>query len=185
MKNKEQMIQTAEELGFKYEKEYRGCAQCTILAVLTTLGIDNPYIFKAATGLASGGGKMCDGVCGGYAGGIMAMSLIFGRSLDKVLDDNENKNTSFLMTTQLREEFIKSYGTVICGEIHQKLFGHRFNMYNELDKKKFDDEGAHVDKCTSVVASASREAVRLLLDEAERRGMTLDDIKDIGSIKTL
>jgi len=182
MENSNQLVQKAKELGFNYEKEYKGCAQCTILAVLETLGIDNPYIFKAASGLASGGGKMCEGVCGGYAGGIMAMSLIFGRSQDRILDDTVNKNTSFIMASQLRKGFIKEYGTVICGDIHRKLFGRNFDMYDQLEYQQFEDAGAHREKCTSVVALSSSETVRILLEEADRRGMSLDDIRNIGSV---
>ena len=182
MENRNELIQKAGELGFHYEKTYKGCAQCTIMAVFDTLGIDNPSVFKAASGLASGGGKMCDGVCGGYAGGIMAMSLIFGRSRDSITDDDVNKVTSFSMAAALREAFLEEYGTVICGTIHQKLFGRNFDMWSEAEFQEFEDAGAHEDKCTSVVGFASRETVKLLLDEADKRGMTLDDIRKIGSV---
>ena len=46
----------AYELGFAYEKEYRGCVQCTIAAVQDTLGVRNDFIFKSASGLSAGGG---------------------------------------------------------------------------------------------------------------------------------
>ena len=67
MKN-ERLIKAAFNRGFEYEKNYRGCAQCTVAAIQDTLGIRNDFVFKAAGGFAAGGGMLCDGICGGYTG---------------------------------------------------------------------------------------------------------------------
>jgi hypothetical protein len=37
------------QLGFDYEKTYRGCFQCTIAAIQDTLDIREDKVFKAAT----------------------------------------------------------------------------------------------------------------------------------------
>ena len=53
---KSELMQKAFQLGFDYEKTYRGCAQCTIAAIQDTLGFREDNVFKSATGLAAGGG---------------------------------------------------------------------------------------------------------------------------------
>jgi len=49
-----ELMEKAFQLGFDYEKTYRGCAQCTIAAIQDTLDIREDNVFKAATGLAEG-----------------------------------------------------------------------------------------------------------------------------------
>ena len=176
--NKEQLIKDAYEKGFEAEKAYGGCGQCTMIGVFDALGIDNSILVKAGTGLAGGGGRMCDGVCGGFAGGSMAMASIFGRRRCAMANDEEDKTAAYDMTVKLRQDFIQEYGTVICGDIHKKLFGRGYNMWNPVEKEQFDLDGAHVEKCTGVVGRAAAAAVRIILEEAEKRGMSLEDIRN-------
>jgi len=68
-KTKQELLDKAYELGFEYEKAYRSCSQCAIAAIQDTLDIRGDSVFKAATGLAGGGGLTGIGVCGGYVGG--------------------------------------------------------------------------------------------------------------------
>jgi C_GCAxxG_C_C family probable redox protein len=180
--NKEQMIKKAEELGFSYEKDYKGCAQCTIKAVSDALGIKNPLLIKAASGLAGGGGKMCDGDCGGYSGGIMVMSSIFGRREDMMDKDDPEKNVSNSMAQKLREAFMSRYGSVICGEIHSRIFGRTYDMNDEEDLQEFEKDGAHTDKCTSVVGTAAGAVMKLILDEADRREISIEQLREAGSL---
>jgi hypothetical protein len=175
--NKEELIQRAYDLGFKAEKDFGGCGQCTMIGVFDALGIDNPGLVKAGSGLASGMGKMCDGVCGGYAGGSMAMASIFGRRREFMDNDADEKTTSYEMTCSLRESFLKNYSTVICKDIHQRLFNRTYDMYSPDERQKFLDDGAHIDKCTGVVGRSAAETVRIILEEADKRGMTLEDIR--------
>ena len=76
MENREELLKKAYELGFKYEKTYRGCSQCVVAAIQDTLGIPDDAIFKAATGFAGGCGLTGIGICGGFAGGVMVLSQL-------------------------------------------------------------------------------------------------------------
>jgi C_GCAxxG_C_C family probable redox protein len=171
----EELVERAFDLGFEYEKKYRGCSQCTIAAVQDTLGIRNDYVFKAGSGLATGGGLLRVGLCGGYSGGVMVMSSFFGRSREKIDDDREEKYCSFHMAAALHDLFISSYESVICREIHEKIFGRSFDLWDEEERQAFEDAGAHRDKCTTVVANASKWATKLILEEIEKRGLQLTD----------
>ncbi len=178
IENKKELMQKAYKLGFEAEKEYGGCGQCVMIGIFDALGIDNPILIKAGTGLAGGGGRMCDGVCGGYAGGSMAMASIFGRRRSAMDGDLEDKTAAYEMTLKLRQSFIQKYGTVICGDIHKNLFGRNYNMWSQVEMDQFNADGAHTDKCTGVVGAAAAEAVRIILEEAEKRGMSLEDIRE-------
>lgn len=170
---KNNYIKKAFELGFLYEKKYRGCAQCTIAAIQDSLGIKNGYIFKAASTLGGGIGKLTDGVCGGYSGGAIMISASFGRRRNKFGDDDENKFCSNQLTIKLHQKFIDTYGSIICREIHRKIFGRTFNLWDEKEKREFERLGAHQDKCTNVVANAAVWTTELILKELERRNKTL------------
>ena len=78
-KAKQELLDKAYELGFEYEKVYRGCSQCVIAAIQDTLDIRDDSVFKAGTGLAGGGGLTGIGVCGGYVGAVMVLSQLVGR----------------------------------------------------------------------------------------------------------
>ncbi len=177
MNIKEELIQKAYELGFQYEKKYRGCAQCTIAAVFDALGIKNDEVFKAASGFSAGGGMMCDGICGGYSGGIMVMSLIFGRRRDFFDGDKDDKYCSFAMAQLLHDKFISKYNTVICENIHKDIFGKIFNLLDTEGKEDFEKCGAHSTKCNGVVAEASSWIAEILLNEIDKRNLGYDYLK--------
>jgi C_GCAxxG_C_C family probable redox protein len=174
--DREASIEKARTLGFEYERDYRGCAQCTIAAVQDTLGVKNDAVFKAASGLAGGGGLLCVGFCGGYTGGVMTMSSLFGRRRDKFDADREERYASFHMAKALHERFVEKYGSVICREIHDEIFGRRFDLWAPEGRKAFEDAGAHGDKCTGVVADASAWVCEIILDELEKRNIGPGDL---------
>lgn len=173
------MIKRAYEFGFDYEKRYRGCAQSTVAAVQDTIGIRNDYVFKASGGFAAGCGMLRDGPCGGYSGGIMTMSTLFARRRIKFDNDREENYCSYRMAIKLHDRFMEEYGSTICRDIHMRIFRTSYDLWNPEEKQLFEEAGAHEDKCTGVVASATAWAVEILLDEIEKRGLTLDDFKHL------
>ena len=118
---KESYIKKAYDLGFKYEKDYHGCAQSTIAAVQDSLGIRNDFVFKVTSGLAGGCGGIGDGMCGGYSGGSIVMCTFFGRRRDKFDNDNEDKECCNQMVRLLHDKFIEQYGSIICREIQAEM----------------------------------------------------------------
>jgi len=177
---KKNYIKKAFELGFLYEKKYHGCAQCTIAAIQDSLDIRNDHIFKAASTLGGGIGKLTDGACGGYSGGAIMISTFFGRTKNKFDDDEENKFYSNQLTIKLHQKFINVYRSVICQEIHESIFGRTFNLWDEEKKREFERLGAHQNKCTNVVANAAAWTTELILNELERENRTLKDFRYIN-----
>jgi C_GCAxxG_C_C family probable redox protein len=164
-KRKKELSEKAYKLGFEYEKTYRGCSQCTIAAIQDVLGIRDDSVFKAGTGLAAGGGLTGIGVCGGYVGGVMVISQLLGRERSNFEDPERIRFKTFDLAKRLVDEFVHEFGTIICRDIQTKKFGRPYYIKDPEDFEKFEEAGAHDDKCTDVVGKAAQMAVRLILDE--------------------
>lgn len=179
---REALIQKAYELGFQYERDYRGCAQCAIAGMYDAMDIKNDSVYKAGSGLAGGGGECTTGNCGGYTGPSMAMAAFFGRTREKEAskEGRADKYVSFRMTRALHDKFVEKYGGVLCSDVQKKLYGRVFDLRKEEDKQAFRDAGAHHDddKCCMAVGDGAKWGLELLLDEIEAQGLTLDDFRD-------
>lgn len=162
---RQELLEKAYELGFEYEKTYRGCSQCVIAAIQDTLEIRDDSVFKAATGLAGGGGLTGMGDCGAYAGGVMVLSQLVGRERSRFDDPERIRFRSFDLAKKLADEFLSAFGTIICRDIQTKIFGRPYYLRDPEEFKKFEEAGAHRDKCPEVVAKAAQMAVKIVLDE--------------------
>jgi C_GCAxxG_C_C family probable redox protein len=175
----EEIIQRALTLGFEYEKSITGCCQCTIAAIQDALNIKDDAVFKAGSGLTAGGGVSCEGSCGGFTGGIMVMSSVFGRRREKCDDDRDEWDCAHQMARALLDKFNQEYGGNMCKTVLRRMFGREFDLRDASDRESFEKLGAHVDKCTSVVGKAAAWATELILEELSNRGMSLKDLQSI------
>jgi len=161
------LLSKAYSTGFSYELKFRGCAQCTIAAMSELTNKDRSELFQAASGL-SGGMALCgDGCCGGYNGGILFMSSFVGRRLDRIPIDGDKtaQYTSFDMAQKLHDRFIEVYGSVICRDLHKKIFGQSYCLRTKEVRNAFEEAGAHKDKCTSVIASACSWTIEIMREQ--------------------
>jgi len=159
-----QAAEKAYELGKKYEKAYMGCSQCVIAAIQDAFDIRDDAVFKAATGLTGGGAICGDGSCGSYAGAILVLSSRVGRTRDDFEDRAGASMKSFLMAQRLRQRFIDEYGSVVCRDIQNKIFGRPYYLPDMDDMKKFEKAGGHSDKCPEVVGKAARWAAEIITE---------------------
>ena len=162
------LVENARHAGFQHEKQHGNCCQSTIAALQDTLGQRDDSVFQAGSGMAGGIGIHCDGVCGGYSGGVMQLSRMFGRTRGRIADSASMDLTNRL-ASKLHERFVAEYGSVICRDIHQKIFGRTFDLWDAEDSKAIEAAGSHVDKCTTVVGNASAWAAEIALEEMARR----------------
>ena len=162
---KKELLKKAYQLGFEYEKTYKGCSQCAIAAIQDTLDIKADDVFKAATGLAGGGGLTGIGACGGYVGGVMMISLLNGRERSNFADPERKRFKSFELARRFGQLYNTELGSIICRDIQVKRFGRPYYIADPEDFEKFEEAGGHVDKCTDVVGTAARLAVEFILDE--------------------
>lgn len=160
-------IKRAYALGFASEKTYRGCGQCAIAALDELLGERHDDIFKSATGF-SGGMALCgDGVCGGYAGGMMILSVLRGRAFAPMCENGDkiNQYAAYETAQMLHDRFVACYGTPICSRIHERMFesGQSYILRTKARRNEFEEAGAHTVVCTTVVALACAWTAQIML----------------------
>jgi hypothetical protein len=104
----------------------------------------------------------------------MAFGLLFGRDLPTMKHPDSDLRHKLREDTELRmgnlidkfcQRFEAEYGSILCSEIENKVFGRYFNKKNPEDRKEKNRLGGHVDKCPMVVGKAARWAAELIFEE--------------------
>lgn len=167
MESREEILQKVYDLAFKYEAERGSCPQCVLSAIMETLDVGDPETVKAADALAGGTALSAQGTCGALVGGLLAISSIVGRSYED-FSAGERKRRVFMYSKKLYDKFIEEYGSPICKDVHQKLFGRTFNLMDKEDYAEFEKMGAHVDKCPAVSGKTAQWAAEIILDLKKR-----------------
>ncbi len=117
-------------------------------------------IVKAAHGLGGGMGLSGEGTCGALAGGIMALSFVFGRDITNM---NQRKGMkSYRLSKELYDRFVKEFGSSVCKDVQNKICGKAFNLWDSEEYQEFEKVGAHVDKCTDVAGKVARWTAEIL-----------------------
>jgi C_GCAxxG_C_C family probable redox protein len=163
--NRSEILQKAYDLGVDYEVKYMGCSQCVLAAIQDLFDVRNDDVFRAASGLAGGVGICGDGCCGAYLGGVMALSQLHGRTRKNFKDPKRTRGKSFDQAKKLHDKFIAEYGSVICRDIQQRIFGRFYYLRDKEEFEKFEKAGGHEDKCPVVVGKAARWVAEILLEE--------------------
>lgn len=170
-KSKEAILKKAEELATKYEKRYKGCAQCTFLAIVDSLrwgGIEllpvsmEEKFYPAVSMLTAGGCMTGEGTCGAVASSIMTFGLASGTSKDSS-DVAATRQAAEIIRNKILEVYLNKYHSILCKDIQRKYFGKAWNLA--------DNEMAHeflgiTKGC--IISEAASLAVKCILDEIER-----------------
>ena len=159
------LAKKSHDLGFRYEKEFRGCGQCLIAAVYDALDLPYDALFKALSGFAGGVGMVRDGNCGAYIGGALILSSLVGREREDFNDEVGKRFEAYRLVRKLRDRFIGEYATVTCGDIHQRIFGRHFDLLDAEQMAVFDEMGGHADKCPEVVGLAAAWLIEIIAEE--------------------
>lgn len=133
----------AGSLAYHYNSNHVHCSQSTMLALMDTYGEKENFLFRAVGALAGGGGLQGDSGCGAYTAGCVFMGLRIGFNLEDIDTDTPPlKNGGDLINELVKElhtRFIDAYGSIVCSQIHRKLFGRPFYLYDESDHQKLHD----------------------------------------------
>jgi C_GCAxxG_C_C family probable redox protein len=167
-KAKAEILNDAEVMGYEFEKKHHGCAQCVLGALMELFDMKDPNAFKAATGLGGGVGLTIEGSCGGLTGGVMAISMWYGRELDEIADPEGVRFLSYRLANELHERFVREYGSSICKEIHKQVLGKPYRLNRPEEFEAFLAAGGHEEKCPGVVGKAARWAAEIILDQQEK-----------------
>lgn len=167
MKSKEELLQKAYDLAFKYEAERGSCPQCVLAAIMESLEVGDPETIKAIDALAGGTALSTRGTCGALVGGLTAISTIVGRNYED-FSKGEKKRRVFAYSKKLYDKFIEEYGSPVCRDVHKKLFGRTFDLLDPKDYSEFEKAGAHVDKCPVVSGKVARWTAEIILNDLKK-----------------
>lgn len=126
-----------------------GCAEAVLMAVAEHKNIQSDLIPRIATGLCGGVSKT-NGMCGAVSGGVLALSMIYGR--DKVEDPRDLLNEK---TQAFIKAFKTQFGTIGC----TALTGCDLSTAEGL--AKFDKLNMHA-KCLEFVGEATQLVLELI-----------------------
>ena len=125
------------------------CAESVLLAVAESRGIESDLIPKIATGFCSGISRTC-GMCGAVSGGILAISLLTGRSSAR-----ESTRKSFSKVKKFRKAFEKRFGTTNCRQLIDCDLG------TEEGQKQFIDNNL-AEQCKQYTEEATKMVLEVL-----------------------
>lgn len=164
-------MKKAFKTAYEGEANRENCAQETFHGVTSVLGIKNYQMFKSLSALEAGGAISTAGSCGAFSGGLIVISYFFGRTYEQ-WEKGKNYLKASTLGQKLYKKFMKQYGTVICREIHNKIYGRTFKLMDEVnlgvdrdELKIFLEMGAHDNMCPTVAGLSAMWTVEILWDE--------------------
>lgn len=128
---KKEIIKKAEELGIEYEAKYKGCGQCTFLAIIDALrwgGLElipedmGDRLFSGICVLSGGVSMTGDGTCGAVTSSVLAIGLALGIP-------REGQNDSLLRSAYatvrntILDKYYREYRSILCKDVQRKFFG--------------------------------------------------------------
>jgi len=145
----------------QYMQRSQHCAQSSFLALSDQLGLHGDQVVKALTpmpGIAERGET-----CGAVTGPVMAMGLIYGRSILQ-LEDWDRYQNCLIPTGHFCEQFEKEFGTTLCNKVQELKFGRCYQLTDPAELAEFQNAGA-TEKCSEVVRKAVQLAAGIILDD--------------------
>ncbi len=136
---KKAIIKKSEELAIKYEAQFKGCGQCTFLAIIDALrwgGLElipeeMDETFFAGTGGFTGGTSMVvDGTCGAIISSMITIGLALGTTRDNQKEPLLRMVCATIRNTLL-DRFYKEYDSILCRDILNKYFGKVWNLTDD------------------------------------------------------
>jgi C_GCAxxG_C_C family probable redox protein len=161
--NRKKILEEVYARAFEFEQKYGSCPQCVLGAIHDMFETVDPAVFKAAYALGGGVALTTDGTCGALAGGVMALCCKYGRTRENFAKGRYVR--SLELAKELHDRFIQEYGSCICRDVHRRIFGRSFNLWDPKEFKEFEREGAHKDKCPGVVGNVAVWVAEMLLRE--------------------
>ena len=178
MKNKEECIWRARELGVQYEIAYGGCAQSSFCAILDALREQDIHlipseqeeeIFKAFVSFPGGFGNSNEGTCGAVVGSAAAISMVVSCSREEQAND-DGKNSrlaAYAVKTALLDPFVEKFGSIICRDLLLKQHGMSFCSQCPGRSKEFWESTNKIGCRTPencLISNAADWSLRFILD---------------------
>jgi C_GCAxxG_C_C family probable redox protein len=159
---KNEKTELAVENAVRKQIEDDLCARATMYGLRTVFDFIPESFVKASASFAGGCGS-AGGTCGAYCSALLAVGLCFNSTMaEESVNPAEFERTASKFN-EFRERFLAEYGTVLCPEIHKKLFGRSYLLTDPAQFAAFMALPGHVERCAEVVAAATRIAAEMIL----------------------
>ncbi len=112
-----------------------------------------------------GGAGISSGSCGAYCAGQLAVGLKFNPTPAEESADLTSRLRGIEKIIAYRDAFLKEFGTTLCPQIHQRIFGRSYNFLDEHQNEEFLILPGHAEKCSVVAGKAARLAAEIILDD--------------------
>jgi len=159
--DKNEILRRVYDRAFEYDQKYGSCPQCVLAAIQDEFGIVHDDVFMASHALAGGVGLSTEGTCGALTGGVMALGCKYGRSRENFAKGRFLN--SHVQAKKLHDRFVQEYGSTICRDVHKKLFGRTFNLWDPKEYEEFQKAGAHKDICPTVAGNVAKWVAEILI----------------------
>src|SRR4030042_1545983 len=170
-KTKDEIIRKANELGIEYEAKYKGCGQCTFLAIIDALrwgGLEiipkdmEDKFFSGICVLTAGVGLSGDGTCGAVASSALAIGLALGIPREGQGVELLGAACATVRNTIL-DKYYREYRSILCKDVQRKFFGKAWDLTN----KEMDREFRGLTRGCTIMQTA-KWTVEIILDEFEK-----------------
>ena len=142
------------------------CARSVMIGLKEIFDEIPEELITATLSLAGGTGS-ASGSCGAYCCGLLAVGLKYNAPLKDELLNPALKQKGAAKFSEYRDRFLKELGTVMCPELHKKVFGRSYNLVDPKEHEDFLSLPGHQHKCAEIVGAATRIAAEMILaDEA-------------------
>src|SRR4030067_1997867 len=144
-KPKVKIIEKAVSLAKEYEAQYRGCGQCTFLAIIDALrwgGLElisektEESYFSAVCGFTGGTSMVIDGTCGAVNSSILTLGLALGITRS-IQTDARLRNICAIIKNTILEKFYQEYKSISCRDIMNIYFGKIWNLTDDAASHDF------------------------------------------------
>ena len=170
-RTRNEIIKKANELATEYEAKYRGCGQCTFMAVVDALrwsGLEiipkdvEDNIFSGLCLLTGGVGLSGEGSCGAVASGALAIGLALGLRRESI-NESLFRQSCAVVRDALLDRYYQKYNSLLCKDIQRRLYGRSWDLTRDEMSAEFlgISEGC-------VIAQGAVWATEVILDEFRR-----------------
>jgi hypothetical protein len=175
-RTKEEIIKKAEEFGVAYEAKYKGCGQCTFLAIIDALrwgGLElipedmEDRLFSGVCVLTAGVSMTGDGTCGAVASGVLAIGLALGMSRESQ-DDSLLRAACETVRNTILDKYYREYRSILCKDVQRKFFGKAWDLTSD----EMSHEFLGITRGCTIMTTAMW-ATEIILDEFEKGNVRL------------
>ncbi len=175
-RTKEEIIKKAEELGIEYEAKYKGCGQCTFLAIVDALrwgGLEiipedmEDRLFSGICVMTGGVSMTGDGTCGAVTSSVLVMGIALGISRE-AQDVNTLRMGCATIRNTILDKYYKEYGSILCKDVQRKFFGKAW----DLTRDDMSHEFLEITRGCTIMQTAMW-ATEFILDEFEKGNLRL------------